>query len=102
TVRSRQQCSGARQGLLASRVLRAWTVMRRPPARSEREEAGDASGAQQLGDLEGEVQALTGVEAGVAHRLVAVVEVGVAELVGTAEALRDVVARELDVHAARP
>ena len=66
---------------------------------------GDAWRAQsreELGDPEGEVEGLAGVEAGVAHRLVAVVEVGVEDLLGAAEALGDVVAGELDVDAARP
>ena len=57
---------------------------------------------RQLGDAEGQVEALAAVEAGVAHRLVAVVEVGVEDLLGAAEALGDVVAGELDVHAAGP
>ena len=58
--------------------------------------------AEQLGDPEGQVERLAAVEAGVAHRLVAGVEVGVEDLLGAAEALGDVVAGELDVHAARP
>jgi hypothetical protein len=45
---------------------------------------------------------LAGVEAGVAHRLVAGAEVGVEDLLGAAEALGDVVAGELDVDAAGP
>ena len=57
---------------------------------------------EQLGHPEGQVEALAAVEAGVAHRLVAVVEVGVEDLLGAAEALGDVVAGELDVHAAGP
>ena len=51
---------------------------------------------------EGEVEALAAVEARVAHRLVAVVEVGVGHRVGAAEALGDVLAGELDVDAAGP
>ena len=39
---------------------------------------------------------------GIAHRLVAVVEVGVRQPVGAAEALGDVLAGQLDVDAARP
>ena len=58
--------------------------------------------AEQLGDAEGEVERLAAVEAGVAHRLVAVVELGVEDLLGAAEALGDVVAGQLDVDAAGP
>ena len=56
----------------------------------------------QLGDPERQVEALAGVQPGVAHRLVAVVEVGVGHGVGAAEALGDVLAGQLDVDAARP
>ena len=44
----------------------------------------------ELGDAEREVEALAAVEPRVAHRLVAVVELGVEDLVGAAEALGDV------------
>src|SRR5215207_6075909 len=58
------------------------------------------SAAEQLGDLEGELQGLTGVEARVAGCLVAAVQVAVGDLVGPAEALGDVLAGQLDVDAA--
>ena len=64
-------------------------------------QVGGAAG-DQLGDAERQVEALAGVEPRVAHRLVAVVEVGVGDVVGAAEALGDVLAGELDVDAARP
>ena len=53
------------------------------------------AGAQGLGDPEGQVERLAAVEPGVAHRLVAGVEVGVEDLVGPAQALGHVVAGEL-------
>ena len=56
----------------------------------------------EFGDPEREVEALAGVQSRVAHRLVAIVEVGVAHRVGAAEALGDVLAGELDVDAAGP
>ena len=56
----------------------------------------------QLGRAEREVERLATVEPRVAHRLVAVVEVAVGDLVGAAEAFGDVLAGELDVDAARP
>jgi cellulose synthase (UDP-forming) len=62
----------------------------------------DDSGPQELGDPEGEVERLAGVEPGVAHGLVAGAQVGVEDLLGAAEALGDVVAGELDVHPAGP
>jgi acyl carrier protein len=58
--------------------------------------------AEQLGDPKGEVDTLSGVQPRVAHRLVAVVEVGVRQLIAAAETLGDVLAGELDVDAARP
>src|SRR5437879_6222569 len=60
------------------------------------------SGTQELGDPEGQVEGLAGVEAGVAHALVAGVELVLEDLFGPPEALSDVVAGELEVHAARP
>src|SRR6476659_791846 len=60
-----------------------------------------ALAAEELGDVEGEVERLAGVEARVAHRLVALVELVLEHLVGAAEALGDVLARELDVHTTR-
>ena len=62
----------------------------------------DRSATEQIGDPEGQVERLAGVEAGVAHRLVAGAQVGVEDVLGPAEALGDVVAGELDVHAAGP
>src|SRR5690349_6930240 len=62
----------------------------------------NSGSAQQLTDAEREVEALAPVEPGVADRLVAVVEIGVGEVVAAAEALGDVLAGELDVHAAGP
>ena len=56
--------------------------------------------AQQRGDLEGQVEGLTGVQPGVAYRLVAPLEVLVEHLLAAAEALGDVIPGELHVHAA--
>jgi hypothetical protein len=56
----------------------------------------------QLGDAEGEVERLAGVEARVAERLVAVVELLLEHLLGAAEALGHVLARDLEVDAAGP
>src|SRR5215203_1465157 len=55
---------------------------------------------EHLGDEERQLEALLVVEPGVADRLVAQVEVGVEDLLRPADALGDVVARELDVDAA--
>src|SRR3954471_18182196 len=60
------------------------------------------TGSEQLADAEGQVKRLATVQTGVAHRLVAIVEVLVADRFGAAEALGDVVAGQLDVHPARP
>src|SRR5918993_185109 len=57
------------------------------------------SAAEQLGDLEGELKGLAGVEARVEGGLVAAVQVAVLDLVGPAEALGDVLAGRLDVDA---
>ena len=57
--------------------------------------------AQHLGDEEGQLEGLLGVEAGVAGRLVAAGQVDVGDVLGAAEALGDVLAGELDVDAAR-
>ena len=46
------------------------------------------------GHLERQIEALAGVEPRVAHRLVAIVELAVEDLVGAADALGDVVAGE--------
>ena len=61
-----------------------------------------ASGAQHLGDEEGQLERLHPVQARVAHRLVAVAEVDLGDLLAAADALGDVVAGELDVDAAGP
>ena len=52
--------------------------------------------------LEGQIERLAGVEPGVAGRGVAQLELVLEHLVGPPQALGDVVAGELDVHAARP
>ena len=65
-------------------------------------EPGRVAGTQQLGGAEREVERLAAVEPGIAHRLVALRQVLVEDLVAAAQALGDVVARELDVHAAGP
>src|SRR5690349_8220987 len=54
---------------------------------------------QHLGDQEGQLEALLVVQPRVADRLVALVEVGVEDLLGATEALGDVVAGQLDVDA---
>jgi hypothetical protein len=58
------------------------------------------SPVQHLGDEEGQLEALLVVQARVADRLVAQVQVGVEDLLGATDALGDVVAGELDVDAA--
>ena len=58
--------------------------------------------ADQLGGTERQIERLATVEPRVAHRLVAVVEVGVDQLVAATDALGDVFAGELDVDAAGP
>src|SRR5581483_472044 len=60
------------------------------------------SAPQQLGHAEGEVERLAGVQAGVAHRLVAGLQLVGEDFVGAAEALGHVVAGQLDVDPARP
>src|SRR5438477_4415043 len=56
----------------------------------------------ELRDAEGEVEGLARVEPRVADRLVAAFELGAEHLFRAADALGDVVAGELDVHAAGP
>ena len=63
---------------------------------------GLLSAPQQLGHLEGEIERLAGVQAGVAHRLVAGLEVVGADLVGPPEAFGHVLPGELHVDAAGP
>src|SRR5206468_5493338 len=70
-------------------------VSRRCVARSDVDDIR-SSGPHQLAQAEREVERLAGVEARVAERLVAAVEVGRGDLVEAAEAFGDVVARELD------
>ena len=62
----------------------------------------DPPGGQPLGDQEGQLQRLVAVEPRVAQRLVAVDQVGLDQVVAAADALGDVVAGQLHVHAARP
>src|ERR1700674_4188389 len=59
-----------------------------------------ASAPRQSGDVECQVQRLAGVQARVAHRLVALLEVLVEDLFAAAEALGHVLVGELDVDAA--
>ena len=61
-----------------------------------------AARLQHLGDEERQLQRLAGVQPRVARRLVPPGQVGVGDLLRAAEALGDVVAGQLDVHAARP
>src|SRR5439155_15082133 len=65
-------------------------------------DAADRSRAHQLGDAESQIERLARVQARVAERLVAVVELRLEHLLAAAEALRHVLARELEVDAARP
>src|SRR4051794_19000194 len=58
--------------------------------------------AQQLGHAEGQIEALAGVQAGIAHGLVALAQVVVEDLLGAAEALGDVLPGQLHVDAAGP
>src|SRR5262245_43945503 len=58
--------------------------------------------AQELGGLEGEVERLAGVEPRIALGLVALLEMLAEHLEAAADALGDVLARELDVHTAGP
>src|SRR5260221_11271939 len=69
---------------------------------TQRGMGGSEAGAHQLGDVERQVEALPRVEARVAKRGVRVVELRFGEIVAAAEALRDVVAGDLEVHAAWP
>src|SRR3954469_19161197 len=61
-----------------------------------------SSAPEHLGDEEGQLQRLPGVQPRVARRLVPAVEVLVADLHRAAEALGDVLTGQLDVDAARP
>src|SRR5690606_25168886 len=64
--------------------------------------SGGAASLEALRQLEREVQALAAVEARIAHRLVPERQVVVRDRRGPAQALGDVVARQLDVDAAGP
>src|SRR5581483_11584685 len=77
------------------------TTARRRMDTSELGSGGPAA-VHQLGDAEGEVERLARVQAWVAERPVAVVELLLQHRFGAAEALGDGFARELEVHAAGP
>src|SRR3954447_22091524 len=81
---------------------RSMAPCRVPPRACEWWEAGGPSTTQHLRDEECQLQRLPGVQPGVAGRLVAAVEVLVADLHRAAEALGDVLAGELHVDAAGP
>src|SRR4051812_30662307 len=81
---------------------RSTAPCRVPPRACEWWGAGGPSATQHLRHEEGQFQRLPGVQPRVAGGLVPAVEVLVADLHGTAEALRDVLAGELDVDASRP
>src|SRR6478672_1709925 len=63
---------------------------------------GHLTAVHELGETEREVERLPRVQPRVAERLVAIVELRLVERVRAAEALGDVLARVLEVHAARP
>ena len=86
-----------------TRTPRRTSSSTRPASRTPgRCGSAGSAGPQQLRDLEREVERLAAVEAGVAHRLVAVAEAARRGSPRPAEALGHVVAGELDVHAAGP
>src|SRR5260370_24399735 len=60
------------------------------------------SALHELGEPEREVERLAGVESRVASRLVLGLELLAPHVVATTEALRDIVAGQLDVHGAGP
>ena len=64
--------------------------------------SGRCSVAEELGGLEREIERLARVEPRVAHGLVPLLEVGTEDLLGPTQALGDVLAGQLDVHAAGP
>src|SRR5947207_1450215 len=82
--------------------VRRWGRTPRPASRRGSRRLRTCSAPQQLGHPEGEVERLAGVQAGVAHGLVAVLEVVGEHLVGPAEALGHVLPGELHVDAAGP
>src|SRR5687767_10976537 len=63
---------------------------------------GSGFAVDELGEAEGEVEALATVQPRVADRLVPIVEVVIGHRIGTPETLGHVVSRELDVDAAGP
>src|SRR5947209_20204710 len=69
---------------------------------SDRRSTTPGSATEHLRDEEGQLQRLAGVQPRVARGLVAAVQVRVADLHGPPEALGDVLAGELDVHAPGP
>src|SRR3954447_22662618 len=81
---------------------RSTAPCRGPPRACEWWGAGGPLTTQHLRNQEGEFEGLPGVQPGVAGGLVPAVEVRVADLLRTAEALGDVLAGELDVDAAGP
>src|SRR4051812_34907432 len=81
---------------------RSMAPCRVPPRACEWWGAGGPSATQHLRHEEGQLQRLPGVQPRVTGRLVAAVEVLVADLHGAAEALGDVLTGELDVDAAGP
>ena len=64
--------------------------------------SGETGAAQHVGYLKRQIEALAGIQPWVADCLIAVVELAVEDLVGTADALGDVVAGELDMDSAGP
>src|SRR4051812_33546922 len=81
---------------------RSTAPCRGPPRACEWWGAGGPLTTQHLRDQERELEGLAGVQPGVAGGLVPAVEVRVADVLGAAEALGDVLAGQLDVDAARP
>src|SRR6266545_536565 len=72
-----------------------------PTMASERTAIG-SGGAHELGDPEGEIERLTGVEARVAEAHVPRVELPLLDVLGPSEALGHILPRELEVDAAGP
>src|SRR3954452_14445735 len=85
----------------ARSVVSARCVAGSAEMRAQTSQRAETSGAaEQLAEAEREVDALPGVEARIADRLVTVVELRVEDLLGAPEALGAVAAGQLDVHAA--
>ncbi len=74
----------------------AWSLGTHLPVLIGRPSAG-GSVAEHLGDQERQLQALLGVQPGVAGRFVASGQVGIGDVLGAAEALGDVLPGDLDV-----